>query len=66
MVPCAQIQFKGPSREIGRLLSNRLSNVSHKLETSTVKAGLKKYFVFFKSLYCFFAVNTTYVIKHQL
>ena len=51
MLACAQIQFKGPSRERGRLLSNRLSNVSHKLETSTVKAGLKKYFVFFlKSL----------------
>ena len=47
MLACAQIQFKGPSRERGRLLSNRLSNVSHKLETSTVKAGLKKYFVFF-------------------
>ena len=43
---CAQIQFKGPSREIGRLLSIRLSNVSNKLEASNVKAGLKKYFVF--------------------
>ena len=42
VVPCAQIQFKGSSREIRRLLSNRLSNVSHKLETSNVKADLKK------------------------
>ena len=67
MLACAQIQFKGPSRERGRLLSNRLSNVSHKLETSTVKAGLKKYFVFFfNCVYCFFPVNTEYVIKHQL
>ena len=46
ILPCAQIQFKGPSREIGRLLSIRLSNVSNKLEASNVKAGLKKYFVF--------------------
>ena len=43
IVLCAQIQFKGSSREIRRLLSNRLSNVSHKLETSNVKADLKKY-----------------------
>ena len=28
IVPCAQIQFKGPSREISRLLSNSSSNVS--------------------------------------
>ena len=42
IVPCVQIQFQGPSREIHRLLSNRLSNVSHKLETSNVKADLKK------------------------
>ena len=42
IVLCAQIQFKGSSREIRRLLSNRLSNVSHKLETSNVKADLKK------------------------
>ena len=44
IVLCAQVHFKGSSREIGRLLSNRLSNVCHKLETSNVKAGLKKYF----------------------
>ena len=30
-----------------RLLSNRLSNVSHKLKTSNVKTGLKNHFVFF-------------------
>ena len=32
ILPCVQIQFKGRSTEIGRLLSNRLSNVSLKLE----------------------------------
>ena len=67
IVPCAQMQFKGPSIEIGRLLSNRLSNVSHKLETSNVKAGLKKcFFLKKKSVYCFFAVNTEYLIEHQM
>ena len=66
IVPCVEVHFKGPSREISRLLRNRLSNVSIKLEISNVKAGRKKYFVFFrKSAYCFFAVNTEYVIKHQ-
>ena len=69
IVPCVQIKFKGPSREISRLLRNRLSNVGLKLEISNVKAGLKKYFLFSffrKSVYCFFAVNTENVIKHQL
>ena len=42
IVACAQLMFKGPSREIGRLLSNKLSNVSHKFETTNVKTGLKK------------------------
>ena len=32
ILPCVKIQFKGRSREIGRLLSNRLSNVSLKLK----------------------------------
>ena len=36
MLTCAEIQFKGPSREIGRLLSvcDRLSNMKLKLEKS--------------------------------
>ena len=34
ILPCVQAQFKGRSREIGRLLRNRLSNVSLKLEIS--------------------------------
>ena len=46
-VPCVKIQFNGPSREISRLLRNRLNNVSVKLEISNVNIGLKKYFVFF-------------------
>ena len=54
--------LKSNQREIGRLLSNRLSNVRLKLEINSVKAGLKKCVVFF----CFFAVNTQYVIKHQV
>ena len=32
------MQFKGPSREIGRLLSNMINNVNLKLEISNVKA----------------------------
>ena len=52
ILPCAQIQFKGLSRQIGRLLSNRLNNRSHKLEKSNVKTGLKKYFVFCKKKKC--------------
>ena len=63
MLTCVQIHFKGPSREIGRLLSNVISNVKLKLEISNVKAGLKKYIFFKKSVYCFFPVNAEYVIK---
>ena len=45
---CVQIQFKVPSREIGRLLSNCLSNKMLKLEMqSNVKARLKKCVVLF-------------------
>ena len=40
----------------GRLLSNRLSKVSLKLEISNVKTGLNKCVVFFLSV-CFFPVN---------
>ena len=47
MLTCVQIHFKGPSREIGRLLSNMISNVKLKPEISNVNAGLKKY-IFFK------------------
>ena len=43
IAPCAQIQFKDPSREIGGLLRNRLSNVSLKLDISNVKAEREKY-----------------------
>ena len=32
MLTRVQLQFKDPSREIGRLLNNRLSNVRLKLE----------------------------------
>ena len=52
MLTCLQIQFKGPLREVGRLLSNRLSNMELKLEISNVKAGLKKR-VFFKKIVVF-------------
>ena len=34
MITYVQIQFKGPSREIGGLLSDRLSNMSLELEVS--------------------------------
>ena len=48
-----------------RLFSNRLNNnVWLKLEISNVKAGLKK--MRFFNVYCFFAVNLEYMIKHQL
>ena len=30
VLTCVQIQFKGPLREVGRLLSNRLSNMKLK------------------------------------
>ena len=49
---CVQIQFKGPLREVGRLLSNRLSNMKLKLEISNVKAGLKKR-IFLKKIIVF-------------
>ena len=52
MLTCLQIQFKGPLREVGTLLSNRLSNMELKLEISNVKAGLKKR-VFFKKIVVF-------------
>ena len=61
MLTCVQIHFKGPSREIGRLLSNMISNVKLKLEIS--KGWTEKYVFFKKSVYCFFPVNTEYVIK---
>ena len=51
MLTCVQIHFKGPAREIGRLLSNMISNVKLKLEISKVKAGLKKYTIFFKKVF---------------
>ena len=38
MLTCVQTQFKGSSREIGRLLSNMASNVKLKLEIINVKA----------------------------
>ena len=41
MLTCAQKQFKGPSREIGRLLSNMISNVKLKLEISNANADRK-------------------------
>ena len=41
MLTCVQIHFKGPSRKIGRLLSNMISNVKLKLEITNVNAGLK-------------------------
>ena len=34
VLTCAQIKFKGPSREIGRLLNNCLNNMRLKLEIS--------------------------------
>ena len=60
MQTCVKIQFQGPSREKGRLLSNCLSNMS-------VKKVLC--FLFFLKVCivpCFFPVNTEDVIKHQL
>ena len=59
MLTYVQIHFKGPSRQIGRLLSNIISNVKLKLEINNVKTGLKKYVIFLKkSFCCFFPVNT--------
>ena len=58
-----QIHFKGPSSEIGRLLSNMISNVNLKLEISNVNAGLKKYIKKKKRVHRFFPVNTEHVTK---
>ena len=55
MQTCVKIQFQGPSREKGRLLSNYLSHMSLKIEISNEKARLKKvlcFLFFFKSVYC--------------
>ena len=41
MLTCVQIHFKGPPREIDRILSNLISNLKLKREISNVKAGLK-------------------------
>ena len=41
MLTCVQIEFKGPSREIGILLSNIISNVKLKLEINNVKTYRK-------------------------
>ena len=48
------MQFKGPSREISRLLRNIISNVKLKLEINNVKTDLKIRCFFLKSVYCFF------------
>ena len=44
------MQFKGPSREISRLLRNMISNVKLKLEINNVKTDLKIRF-FFKKVF---------------
>ena len=67
MLTCVQIQFKGPSRAIGKLSGNMITNVKLKLEISNAKAGQKNTLFFLsKGLCCFFPVNTEYMIKHQL
>ena len=55
MLTCVQIHFKGPSREIDRLLSNKISNVKLKPEISNIKAGLKKIRFFLKKKTVFIA-----------
>ena len=37
MLTCVQIQFKGRSRKIDRLLSNMINNMKLKLELNNVK-----------------------------
>ena len=44
MLTYVQIQFKGPSTEIGKLLSSMITNVKLKLEISNVKADRKNTF----------------------
>ena len=51
MLTCVQIQFKGPLGEIGRLLSNMISNVKLKFEISNVKADWKNTFLFLKKVF---------------
>ena len=58
MLTCVQIHFKGPSREIDRLLSNKISKVKLKPEISNIKAGLKKY-VFKKT-------TTVFIVSFRL
>ena len=55
MLTYVQMQFKSPSRQIGKLLRNCLSNMKLR------KASLKNALFFIKSAFCFFPV-----IKHQL
>ena len=55
MLTYVQMQFKSPSRQIGKLLRNCLSNMK------LGKASLKNALFFIKSAFCFFPV-----IKHQL
>ena len=56
MLTCVKTQFQGPSREIGRLLSNMLLQ-QHEAQTwnqlSTVKARLKKFAVLLKKCLLF-------------
>ena len=51
MLTCVQIEFKGPSTEIGSLLSNMISNATLKLKTSNVKANSKNTFFLKKKVF---------------
>ena len=43
MLTCVKLQFRDPSREIGRLFSNCFRNIRLKLEISSVNVRLKMF-----------------------
>ena len=59
MPACVQIQFKSPSRQIGKLLSNCLSNMK------LVKASLKNALFFFKKCLLFFSSVKTSAVTFR-
>ena len=63
MLTCVQIEFKGPSTEIGSLLSNMISNATLKLKTSNVKANSKN--TFFLKKKCLLFLSGQYRIRDK-
>ena len=60
MVACVQIQLNGPSRELGRLLSNMVSNMKLKPEINNVKGDTLFCFK------CFLLLSGIYRIRDKI